>query len=125
MAEQNLILSTQPPSLASPPKILTKEDIYKDVQIQVSPLVFLTPNQALTEKYLTIPAIQAPNMSDEDYELQMDWLCKRTLYTRMFVAGLIDPDDFLDALSDTGIFVYDVIDLWEKGISLSQGFKEM
>jgi hypothetical protein len=113
-------LSSQPQ-----PKILTKEDLLADIKIEVSPLLFLTPEQHLTEKYLCIPAISSEDMPEELREQQLSWMVQRTIYTRQFLQGSIDPDDFLEALHETGVDVYEVVDFWENGYSFSETFYRM
>jgi hypothetical protein len=112
-------------SSAQPPKILTKEDLLGDLKIEISPLLFLTPQQHLTEKFLCIPSISSENMPEGLREQQLSWMVQRTIYTRQFLQGTIDPDDFLEALHETGVDVYEVLDYWENGYSFSETFYRM
>lgn len=91
---------------------------------QLTPnLIYLTPDQGLTEQFLSIPAVYSPNMSDEQWETALENCFKRALITRQFVGGDIAPEDFLDGLSDTGIEPYQAEEAWGNALSFSGKFQ--
>lgn len=82
----------------------------------------LIPDILTLENFLTIPAVWSPKMGEDNWDKEVDGMLVRTLLTRQFVTGQISYEDFLDGLSDTGVFVYDVVDWWDKGCSFSKDF---
>lgn len=75
----------------------------------------LKPN---LERYLWLPAETAPDMSDEDWQAEIDRMFEASLLTRRFVDGQISPDDYADGLADTGYDPNQLADMWEAGVSL-------
>lgn len=95
--------------------------LFENVEARDIPHI-LTPEEVLAENYLSIPhlmIIQAGEDNQEGLAQQFD----RAIGTRLFIAGKIDFDDYLDILHYTGINIGNVIDFWENGISLSPSFR--
>lgn len=107
MAEQNLVWNPLEDTTPLPP----------------NNLIVLTPEQTLTEEFLNIPAIYCPDMSEENWQRELEGAAHRALITRQFVTGQISPEDFIDGLADSGIHVYDALDTWENALSFSSKFQ--
>lgn len=70
------------------------------------------------ERYFWLPANTGPDMTDEDWQLEMDRMFKASLLTRKFVTGEISPDDHADGLAAIGYDPNELFDMWEDGVSL-------
>lgn len=92
------------------------------VPVSSLPIHDLVPDILTLEKFLTVPAVWSPKMSEDNWEKEVDGMLNRALLTRQFASGAISYEDFLDGLADTGVYVYDVVDWWDKGCSFSQDF---
>lgn len=88
-----------------------------------TPDFVFTPDIFHLERFLSVPAIYSPNMSEDNWEKELDAMLARTLLTRALVTNQISFEDYLDGLADTGTMVYDVVDYWNEGISLSRHFQ--
>lgn len=75
----------------------------------------LTPD---LERYFWLPANTGPDMTDEDWQSEMDRMFKASLLTRRFVTGEISPDDHADGLAAIGYDPNELFDMWEDGVSL-------
>lgn len=70
------------------------------------------------DSFFSTPAIYAPDMSDEDWALELERMVRRTLLTRDFVDGRIPPSVFEEGLFELGIDPYLCAERWEEGRSL-------
>lgn len=70
------------------------------------------------ERYFWLPANTGPDMTDEDWQSEMDRMFKASLLTRKFVTGEISPDDHADGLAAIGYDANELFDMWEDGVSL-------
>lgn len=95
--------------------------MFKDIGQEDIPHI-LTPEEILVEKYLSIPTLIIP-VAGEDNQESLEQQFDRAIATRLFIAGKIDFDEYLDILHYTGINIGNVIDFWENGISLSPSFR--
>lgn len=77
-----------------------------------------SPQIASLERYFWLPANTGPDMTDEDWQLEMDRMFKASLLTRKFVTGEISPDDHADGLAAIGYDPNELFDMWEDGVSL-------
>jgi hypothetical protein len=75
----------------------------------------LNPN---LERYLWLPAETSPDMSDEDWQSEMETMFAASRLTRQFVDGQIPPEDYYDGLADIGYDPNELEAMWEAGISL-------
>jgi hypothetical protein len=69
------------------------------------------------DKFLSTPAIYVPNMSDEEWQTELDQMLNRSILTHRFVDGLIAPGDYMDALDQFGVNPLQIADDWEEGRS--------
>lgn len=58
-------------------------------------------------------------MEEGDWEAEVDAMIVRALATRDFVSNLISPDDFAEALFETGVDPNHAFEMWEEGKSAS------
>lgn len=74
-----------------------------------------TPN---LERYFWLPASTGPDVSDEEWQSEMDRMFAASLLTRDFVSGSISPDDFADGLASVGHNPNELFEMWEEGGTL-------
>jgi hypothetical protein len=70
------------------------------------------------ERYFWLPANTGPDVSDEEWQSEMDRMFAASLLVRQFVTGAISPDDFADGLASVGHDPNELFDMWEEGVSL-------
>lgn len=70
------------------------------------------------ELYLAIPAFYSPEMSDEDWQSEINRMFQSSQLTRLFVDGRISPADYECGLAELGINPYQVEECWSEGESL-------
>lgn len=64
------------------------------------------------------PIIITGNMDDSDFQQEYEKMKIRADATDLFINGELSDSDFLDAMHYGGVDVYQVTDLWERGIKL-------
>ena len=57
-------------------------------------------------------------MSEGDWEAEVDAMIRRSFATRDFVQNRLSPEDFAEALFETGVDPDRAFELWEEGESL-------
>lgn len=70
------------------------------------------------ERYFWLPASTGPDMTDEDWQLEMERMFRASLLTRRFITGEISPDDHADGLAALGYDPNELFEMWEEGVSL-------
>lgn len=64
------------------------------------------------------PLIWTPNLEGEELQAQIDDMFFRAFATQEWLDGKLETDTFLDILDHQKIDVYDLINLWEAGVTL-------
>lgn len=68
--------------------------------------------------FLATPAIMRPGMTEEEWARELQMNAQRSQLTRDFCEGKISPADYECGLAELGRNPYDLIDLWEEGLTL-------
>lgn len=71
------------------------------------------------QDYFALPAQVSGQMSDEDWENEMQRMFVASQATHLFVQGKIAPEDYQDALADLGHNPYELEQFWAEGGTLS------
>lgn len=64
------------------------------------------------------PIIWTPNLKGEELQAQIDDMFFRAYATQKWLSGELETDTFLDILDAQKIDVYDLVSLWESGVTL-------
>ena len=70
------------------------------------------------ETLLAIPACYDPNMTDEDWQAEIDRMFYHSRNTQQFIAGKLSPADYEDSIAQLGFNPYELENLWAEGESL-------
>lgn len=76
------------------------------------------PDLSALDSFFSTPAIYTPNMSEEDWALELERMVLRTFLTRDFVDGKIPPSVFEEGLFELGLNPYICAENWEEGRTL-------
>lgn len=66
---------------------------------------------------IATPAIWTPDMSDDQWEEQLDLMLNRAIAAHEFITGRINGDDFADALHDYGFDPAQCFEHWDNGLT--------
>lgn len=67
---------------------------------------------------IATPAIWIPDMTDSEWQGQIDAMFERALAARDFVGGKLTPDEFADCLLDHGYEPNTIFGAWAEGLTL-------
>lgn len=71
----------------------------------------------MSEPFAT-PLIWTPSTEAEEIQSQIDDMFFRAFATQEWLQGQLETDVFLDILDSHKIDVYDLVSLWESGVTL-------
>lgn len=72
----------------------------------------------MSEFTFNTPLIWTPDLEAEELQSQIDDMFFRAFATQEWLQGKLETDVFLDILDSHKIDVYDLVGLWEKGVTL-------
>ena len=64
------------------------------------------------------PVIWTPNLEGDELQAEIDDMFFRAYATKKWIQGELETDTFLDILDSQKIDVYDLVKLWESGVTL-------
>ena len=64
------------------------------------------------------PIIWTPNLQGEELQAQIDDMFFRAYATQKWLNNELETDTFLDILDSQKIDVYDLVNVWESGVTL-------
>jgi hypothetical protein len=67
--------------------------------------------------HLATPLIITPEMSESEFRYEFEKMMMRSTATAEFVAGRIDPEDFVEALDAGGVHIDAALKDWSYGLT--------
>ena len=64
------------------------------------------------------PLLWTPNLQGEELQTEIDNMFFRAYATQEWLQGKLETDTFLDILDSQKIDVYDLVNVWESGVTL-------
>lgn len=97
------------------------EDLASSISEPVETPITLSEALRLDDLF-GVPALYSPNLSQEEWDLELNGMIARSIASRAFIDGRLSPDDFACALAESGIDdPYQLEEQWQNGFSFLTG----
>lgn len=84
----------------------------------ISPLKRSAFPIAPSELFFAAPISCSDEMTEQEWRLECDRMFAHSRLTQKFIAGQLNPSDYMDGLADLGENPFFLDDLWDDGKSL-------